>query len=120
MRSSFSRPRVSNDNAFVESSFRTMKYRPNYPRKPFATLQVAIDWVDAFISWYNTEHRHSGIRFVTPEQRHSGSDTKLLTKRHALYEAAKAQNPLRWTGTTRNWTPIEVVRLNPTPIQITA
>jgi transposase InsO family protein len=118
--SSFSRPRVSNDNAFIESNFRTMKYRPNYPRKPFASLQAAIDWVDAFIAWYNTEHRHSGIRFVTPEQRHDGVDTRLLARRHSLYEAAKKRNPLRWTGNTRDWTPIEVVRLNPTQIQITA
>lgn len=118
--SSFSRPRVSNDNPFSESNFRTMKYRPNYPRKPFANLQAAFDWVDAFIVWYNTEHRHSGIRFVTPQQRHEGSDTAILAKRHALFEAAKEANPLRWTGSTRNWSPILVVRLNPTSIQITA
>ena len=67
-----------------------------------------------FIAWYNPEHLHSRIHFVTPAQRHRGEDHSLLAKRHALYEeAAKARNPERWSGSTRNWAPIGAVDLNP-------
>lgn len=63
---SHSRPRVSNDNAHVESLFRTLKYVPSWPEKGFATLEDARAWVESFVGWYNEEHRHSGIRYVTP------------------------------------------------------
>ncbi len=111
--SSYSRPRVSNDNAFAESIFRTFKYRPGYPYKGFANIDASRDWVLNFVQWYNHNHRHSGLKFLTPAQRHSGSDTELVAKRHLLYEAAKAANPERWTGDTRNWEPPKVVYLNP-------
>ncbi len=75
---SFSRPGVSNDNAYSESLFRTMKYRPGYPRQPFADLAAARAWVAAFVHWSNTQHLHSAIRFVTPEDRHTGRDLALL------------------------------------------
>jgi transposase InsO family protein len=110
---SFSRPRVSNDNPFSESLFRTLKYRPDYPTQPFADLAAARAWVRAFVRWYNTEHLHSAIRFVTPDDRHAGRDGALLAARHRVYERARAENPARWSGTTRNWTPISVVTLNP-------
>jgi len=110
---SYSRPRVSNDNAFVESLFRTAKYRPEYPTRPFATLDEARAWAARFVRWYNTEHRHSGIRYVTPEQRHSGHDVEILTQRHRTYEAARAANPRRWSGRTRDWSVIDTVTLNP-------
>lgn len=110
---SFSRPAVSDDNPYSESLFRTLKYRPQYPREPFKTLSDARAWVARFVRWYNTEHRHSAIRFVTPEQRHCGADVALLAMRRAVYEAARARNPHRWSGTVRNWTRIEVVNLNP-------
>ena len=110
---SFSRPAVSNDNPFSESLFKTMKYRPSYPRRAFETLLVARQWVSHFVQWYNHEHRHSAIRFVTPGQRHAGLDTALLSKRVEVYEAAKARHPERWSGATRNWQPIKVVYLNP-------
>lgn len=110
---SLSRPAVSNDNPFSEALFKVMKYRPDYPQRPFASLSAARQWVDGFVDWYNTEHRHSAIGFVTPAQRHAGLDTELLRKRAEVYEAAKARRPERWSGATRNWKPILVVHLNP-------
>lgn len=77
---SFSRPSVSNDNPYSESLFRTLKYRPNYPGKPFADVRSARSWVEGFIGWYNHEHRHSAIKFVTPAQRHCGEDSSILAK----------------------------------------
>lgn len=110
---SFSRPAVSNDNPYSESLFKTMKYRPLYPRKVFATMLAARQWVGAFVAWYNHEHRHSGIAFVTPAQRHAGLDGGVLRQRVKVYEAAKKLHPERWSGTTRNWNPVSVVHLNP-------
>ena len=110
---SHSRPRVSNDNAFSEALFRTLKYCPQWPSQGFATLDNARQWVKQFVSWYNTEHLHSAIRFVTPEQRHQGDDTSLLAKRNAVYEQAKRSHPSRWSGQTRNWKPVGSVALNP-------
>jgi len=110
---SFSRPAVSNDNPFSESIFKTLKYRPTYPRRPFENLLAARQWVDTFVHWYNEEHRHSAISFVTPAQRHAGLDAALLRKRVEVYEAAKARHPERWSGSTRNWQHVTIVHLNP-------
>jgi len=110
---SYSRPRVSDDNAFVESLFRTCKYVPSFPRKGFATLTAAREWVTRFVSWYNHEHQHSGINFVTPHERHSGLDHAILAKRQNLYDNMKKEHPGRWSGDTRNWAPIGKVWLNP-------
>jgi putative transposase len=110
---SFSRPRVSNDNAFSEALFRTCKYVPNYPANGFADLTEAQQWVHGFVQWYNHEHRHSAIRFVTPVQRHTGEDKAILAKRHALNLAARTAHPERWSGDTRNWEPGTLVSLNP-------
>jgi transposase InsO family protein len=110
---SYSRPRVSDDNAFAEALFRTAKYRPEFPIKGFADLEAAREWSARFVQWYNHEHRHSGIRHVTPAQRHAGQDGRVLDARHALYQDARQRNPQRWSGPTRNWTPVGVVTLNP-------
>lgn len=110
---SFSRPSVSNDNPYSESLFGTMKYTPTYPSKPFESLEAARQWVSEFVHWYNEEHRHSGIQFVTPTQRHSGEEQTILANRKALYEAAKQRNPERWSQGTRNWKPVGEVWLNP-------
>jgi putative transposase len=110
---SYSRPRVSDDNPFVEALFRTVKYRPEFPLKGFADLQAAREWSARFVQWYNEEHRHSGIRYVTPAQRHAGQDRRLLNARHEVYQDARNRNPQRWSGQTRNWTPIIAVTLNP-------
>jgi transposase InsO family protein len=71
---SFSRPHVCNDNPYSEALFRTLKHTPAYPRLPFASCEAARQWVARFVTWYNTEHRHSAIRYVTPDQRHGGAD----------------------------------------------
>jgi transposase InsO family protein len=110
---SFSRPSVSNDNPFSESLFGTMKYTPAYPSTPFETRQDAQAWVLKFVQWYNGKHRHSGLQFVTPNERHQGRDTAILQRRRAVYEEAKRRRPERWSGTTRNWKPIGSVWLNP-------
>lgn len=110
---SYSRARVSNDNAYSESLFRTCKYRPEYPTEGFGDLAHARRWVARFVTWYNHEHRHSEIRYVTPAQRHAGLDTEILAKRHQLYQQARRDNPARWSGKTRNWQPVGSVWLNP-------
>lgn len=110
---SFNRPSVSNDNPFSESLFRTLKYRPEYPGECFKSIEDAREWVEAFVTWYNFEHRHSGLKFVTPQQRHQGLDVEILGKRKQVYDQAKAANPSRWSGNTRNWEPKGVVSLNP-------
>lgn len=111
--SSYSRPRVSNDNAYAESIFRTCKYRPDYPYKGFAGIAAARQWVLQFVHWYNHIHKHSGIKFMSPAQRHSGMDNEIMRKRKAVYSAAKAKHPERWSGDSRNWELPSVVFLNP-------
>ncbi|MGH7852064.1 MAG: IS3 family transposase [Candidatus Binatia bacterium] len=111
--SSFSRPGVSDDNPYSESLFKTLKYRPSYPESAFGGIDQAREWVSRFVTWYNTAHLHSAIRFVTPSARHQGLDKAILAKRSAVYEKAKRLNPLRWSGPTRNWAPITEVMLNP-------
>ena len=110
---SYSRPRVSDDNAYAESLFRTAKYRPEFPAKGFTDLQQARAWAADFVHWYNVDHRHSGIRYVSPAQRHAGEDKAILAARHAVYQKARALRPERWSRETRNWTPIGAVTLNP-------
>ena len=109
---SFSRPRVSNDSPYSEALFKTMKYCPEYPSKPFSSIAEANAWVNKFVYWYNNIHLHSGIKFVTPVSRHEMKDKKILEKRKEIYEAAKLKNPNRWSRQTRNWTKIEKVYLN--------
>jgi len=110
---SFSRPSVSNDNPYSESLFRTMKYRPEYPAKPFENIEQAQSWVDGFVFWYNTQHLHSSIRFVTPDDRHFGREKKILENRRKVYENARRRNPSRWSKKVRNWKPVQLVWLNP-------
>jgi putative transposase len=110
---SFSRPSVSNDNPFSESLFKTLKYVPAYPTKPFESLDAARRWVASFCTWYNHSHRHSGLKFVTPAQRHEGKDIVILEQRKCVYEEAKRMHPERWSGRTRNWDHEETVELNP-------
>ena len=111
----YSRPRVSDDNPYSEALFRTLKYRPKFPTQPFASLEDARQWVAGFTEWYNKEHRHCGIKFVTPEERHIGLQEVIMEKRRNVYEEARRRNPSRWSGDIRNWAPIEIVRLNPQP-----
>jgi putative transposase len=110
---SYCRPRVSDDNAYSESLFRTAKYRPEFPAKGFADLAAARSWAANFVRWYNVDHRHSGIRYVSPAQRHAGKDHEILAARHAVYVQARERSPARWSRSTRNWTPVGAVTLNP-------
>ena len=110
---SLSRPSVSNDNPYSESQFKTLKYHPTYPRKPFADLTQARQWVAQFVHWYNEVHRHSGISFVTPSQRHAGLDEGILKHREQVYQTARSRHPRRWSTSTRDWTRADVVHLNP-------
>jgi putative transposase len=106
---SFSRPSVSDDNPFSESLFKTLKYCPQYPTKPFESIEAATLWGEAFVAWYNGEHLHSAINFVTPADRHAGTDVIILEKRIALYEEAKTKCPSRWSKNTRDWKRITIV-----------
>jgi transposase InsO family protein len=117
---SFSRPSVSNDNPFSESLFRTMKYRPEYPSKPFESINQAQAWVDGFVFWYNTQHLHSSIRYVTPDDRHFGQEELILANRKKVYEKARSQNPNRWSKNIRNWNPVLRVWLNPEKKDLTS
>ena len=110
---SFSRPSVSDDNPFSEALFRTLKYRPEYPSTGFASIEAARAWVSWFVNWYNTEHRHSGIGYVTPAARHDGDDIAILAARRAVYQRARRRHPERWAGDTRQWERPLTVTLNP-------
>ncbi|PWC14349.1 hypothetical protein B4923_05475 [Brenneria roseae subsp. americana] len=115
---SHSRPRVNNDNPFVESLFRTLKYVPGWPSAGFTGLDEARRWVERFSRWYNEAHRHSGIGYVTPEQRHQGQDISLLANRKAVYEAARKARSGRWSRQCRQWQRVGVVMLNPDKPQL--
>lgn len=109
---SFSRPHVSDDNAYSEALFRTLKYTPAYPRLPFVDADGARQWVARFVAWYNGVHRHSAIRYVTPNERHFGAEYAVLASRRELYARAQALNPGRWSRLIRDWSPIGLVVLN--------
>ncbi len=111
---SYSRPRVSNDNPFSESLFKTLKYTKDYPTEGFEDIKAARKWVHHFTNLYNTEFLHSGIKFVTPYQRHYGLEKEVLKNRDRVYQKAKELKTERWSKNTRNWKPIEKVALNPT------
>jgi transposase InsO family protein len=110
---SFSRPRVSNDNPYSESLFRTVKYRPDYPRKPFASKEQACAWIAAFVDWYDHRHRHSGSKFVTAHQRHIGDVEEIRRQLVVVYELARQQNQRPWSRFTRYWRQPGVVWINP-------
>ena len=111
--SSYSRPRVSDDNPYVESLFRTLKYVPNWPSKGFESLEACRSWVEEFVIWYNTKHKHSRLNYVTPSERHSGKDTEILKQRAKVLMEHKKKKPGRWSGKIRNCKPIGEVHLNP-------
>lgn len=110
---SFSRPSVSDDNPYVESLFRTLKYCPEYPSSGFASVEQARLWVARFVTWYNDSHHHSGIGFVTPAARHAGHDVAILAARRETYARARDRHPERWSRHTRPWKRPATVTLNP-------
>ncbi|MBF4237893.1 integrase core domain-containing protein, partial [Vibrio anguillarum] len=111
--SSYSRPRVSNDNPYSESLFKTIKYCPSWPMDGFSSIEDARCWVGNFVDWYNNEHKHSGIKYVTPQQRHCGEDNEILRQRMQVYRRAQLTHPGRWSRQTRDWSYIDEVYLNP-------
>jgi len=104
---------VTHTNQPPEFSGRFTKYRPGFPSGGFASLEQARMWAADFVRWYNHDHRHSALRYVVPAQRHAGDDQTILARRHGLYQAARQLHPRRWSGATRNWSPIGPVTLNP-------
>ena len=100
---SFSRPRVSNDNPFSEAAFRTLKYVPFWPDRPFADVEAARAWVARFVAWYNEEHRHSALDYLTPHERHAGHGDAILARRRSVYEKARMARPGRWSGNILRW-----------------
>lgn len=110
---SFTRTRAPNDNPISEALFGTMKRRASFPRKPFASIAAARAWVAKFVRWYNDEHLHSALRYVTPSDRHAGRDVAILARRRRVYEKARQENPRRWARGVRDWRPIAEVILNP-------
>lgn len=110
---SHSRPRVSNDNSYVETLFRTLKYVPEWPSEGFTALAGARKWVARLVQWYNDEHRHGEISCVTPSQRPRGEDAGQLKARREVCEGARRRHPERWSGSRREWAYKEAVTLNP-------
>lgn len=92
---SYSRPHVSNDNPFSESQFKTLKYRPEFPRQ-FGSLQDGLAHCRVFFQWYNEQHYHSGIGFLTPSSLHYGLAQKTLIARNETMRLAFEKNPHRF------------------------
>jgi transposase InsO family protein len=111
---SYSRPRVSNDNPFSESLFKTLKFRPGYPRR-FKDINHARQWFADFANWYNTEHRHSGTGYITPNARHEGRAPEIMSRRNQVLSDARKAHPERWPNGQMQWEEHPVVYLNPDP-----
>ena len=110
---SHNRPRVSNDNPFIESLFKTLKYRVNYPLR-FRDLNHAREWMAGFVNWYNAEHLHSAIGHVTPQQLRTGEAELIFERRNAVMRQAWAAYPERWgSRPLKHWKAPDVVVLNP-------
>lgn len=95
VRRSHNRPRTSNDNPYSESQFKTMKYMPDYPER-FASIGEARAWMEAFVAWYNHEHRHCGIGLHTPASVHYGTAVEVQQARQRTLDAAYAAHPERF------------------------
>lgn len=107
-----SRPRVSNDNAFIESFFKTLKYAPSYPGF-FKSIEHAREWVATFVTWYNTRHLHSGIGYVTPEQKHSLVADQIIAYRNEVKRMAYRAHTNRYSKPLGILKTPQVVYLNP-------
>ena len=108
---SFSRPRVSDDNPFSESLFKTIKYHASMPSNG-TTMEKYKGWMITLEDWYNNKHLHSEITYVTPASRHFGTDKEILKKRKVVYQNDKDAKPNRWKKKERSWNYIEEVGLN--------
>jgi putative transposase len=96
IRKSHSRPRVSNDNPYSESQFKTLKYRPDYPER-FESAHAAHEWCSAFFQWYNTVHYHSSIGYLRPADLHASRHPEILQQRRDVLDQAREQHPERFT-----------------------
>lgn len=108
---SYSRPRCSNDNAFIESWHKTLKHTVGYPRI-FTGISHARFWFANFVNWYNNEHLHSALGYVTPFQKRSGDAESIYRQRNMTFALAREKNPRRWsTGKTRRYesNPVQTV-----------
>jgi putative transposase len=108
---SHSRPRVSNDNPYSESEFRTMKYRPNYPGT-FEDLDAARDHMASYVPWYNAEHKHSGIALFSPDEVHDGTWRQRWTQRDRIQQTYYDAHPERFRSQPRTPTPAGTVGIN--------
>ena len=97
VRKSHSRPYTSNDNPFSEAQFKTLKYQPSYPER-FGSLPDARGFCAPFFLWYNTEHRHSSLAYLTPADVHYGRAEPILRQRSEVLRAAFEANPQRYKG----------------------
>lgn len=110
---SHSRPYTSDDNPFSESQFKTMKYRPDFPDR-FGSLEDARAHCQVFFDWYNNQHRHSGIGYMTPHSVHYGQAQALLATRQATLDAAFSATPNRFKGIRPCQKPLPIaVWINP-------
>jgi transposase InsO family protein len=92
---SYSRPRCSDDNAHIESYHKTVKYTVGYP-KYFTSTEHARAWYADFVNWYNNDHLHSGLGYVTPKQMRTGEAKAIFAIREKTLQEAREKNPLRW------------------------
>lgn len=105
------RPRVSNDNPFSESEFRTMKYRPNYPGT-FPDLQAARAHMTSYVPWYNSQHKHSGIALFSPDEVHDGTWRKRWEQRDRAHQAYYDAHPERFRARPNTPAPADTVGIN--------
>ena len=98
---SYSRPRVSNDNPFLEAQFKTLKYRPEFPER-FDGIEHTRAHLREFFTWYNDEHRHSGIGFMTPAAVHFGQAAAMQRQRATVLAAAYRSHPQRFKENARH------------------
>ncbi|MEM6705731.1 MAG: integrase core domain-containing protein [Acidobacteriota bacterium] len=110
---SFDKPHVSDDNPCSESLSRTLKCRPEYPSTPFESLEAAAAWVDGFVRWYDEEHLHNGVGFVTTHDRHAGRHREILSRRRSAFQSARERLPEGWGGRgIRRLDPVETVTMH--------
>lgn len=108
---SYSRPRISNDNPFIESWFKTLKYGVSYPGK-FSSIEEAREWFASFVAGYNNSHSHSGMHFITPQQVRSGQYESIINNRNQVMMEAKSRNPQRWSRHVKQLPEEHIVTLN--------
>jgi putative transposase len=115
---SHSRPRVSNDNPYIEAHFKTLKYRPDYPAR-FDSISQARTWCRKFFTWYNEVHYHSGIGYLRPADLHDGNHTVIIERRQATLDRAQTAHPERFTKQPRQAKAPEQAWINKPSIQTT-